>query len=202
MNKQPERIDATRTAILDALWKLRQEKMLERISVREVAEFAHVHRSTFYRYFTSVPDAFSALESQLIDKIVECASGIVAKRKGMDFSTLSIELVNALKPYAEALGLLTGSAGDPAFIGKFEVRFKPIFTEAIPLLGDTIKTDYLFQLSLMTILMNISFWNDRKESCALEDVCAMSRSLIEGGIERVLHLRPCLLRRKTPRLTA
>ena len=47
MNKQPERTDATRVAILDALWQVRRERRLERISVREVSELAHVHRSTF-----------------------------------------------------------------------------------------------------------------------------------------------------------
>ena len=50
--------------------------------MREVSELAHVHRSTFYRYFASVPDAFDAFEEQLIDEIVERASNVVVSSGG------------------------------------------------------------------------------------------------------------------------
>lgn len=186
MNKQPERTDATKETILDALWRLRQEKRLERISVREVSELAHVHRSTFYRYFTSVPDAFDVFEGRLIDEIAERASNVVAVNDGADFASLSIAFVDALSPYAETLGVLTGPAGDPAFAGKFAQRFKPVFNAAVPFHGDTVFSDYLFQLSLMTILLNIGFWNEHKDSCTLEEVCSISRTLMDGGVAKVV----------------
>ena len=185
MNKQPERTDATREAILDALWQVRRERRLERISVREVSELAHVHRSTFYRYFTSVPDAFGVFEGRLIDEIVEHASSVVASNKGADFASLSVAFVDALSPYAETLGVLTGPAGDPAFAGKFAQRFKPVFDSAVPFCGDAVLSDYLFQLALMTILLNIGFWSEHKDSCTLEEVCSISRTLMDGGVAKL-----------------
>lgn len=185
MNKQPERVDVTKAAILDALWHLRKEKKLDCISVREVVALAHVHRSTFYRYFTSVPDAFGAFEDRLIGEIVESASDVVARSKDTDFPSLSVEFVNALKPYAETLGLLTGPSGEPTFAGKFKARFRPIFEEAVPFFGNTIRGEYLFQLSFMIILMNISFWSEHEETCTLEDVCAISRNIMDGGIKKM-----------------
>lgn len=186
MNKQPERTDATREAILDALWRLRRGRRLERISVREVSELAHVHRSTFYRYFTSVPDAFDAFEERFIDEIVACASNVAAANDGMDFASLSVAFVDALSPYAETLGILTGPAGDPAFAGKFAQRFKPVLDSAISFHGDAVFSDYLFQLSLMTILLNIGFWNEHRDSCTLEEVCSISRALMDGGVAKVV----------------
>ena len=193
MHKQPERTDATKEAILDALWRLRREKRLERITVREVSELAHVHRSTFYRYFTSVPDAFDAFEEQLIDEIVGCASGVVASNDGADFASLSVAFVNALSPYAETLGVLTGPSGDSAFAGKFAQRFKPVFESAVPFRGNAVFSDYLFQLSLMAILMNIGFWNEHRDSCTLEEVCSISRALMDGGIAKVSKMTPSAL---------
>lgn len=190
MNKQPERTDATKETILDALWHLRREKRLERISVREVSELAHVHRSTFYRYFTSIPDAFDTFENQFIDEIVERAANVVAANNGMDFASLSVTFVDTLSPYAETLGILTGPAGDPAFADKFAKRFKPVFDSAVPFCGDAVFSDYLFQLSLMTILMNIGFWNEHKDSCTLQEVCSISRALMVGGVAKVVASAP------------
>lgn len=103
----------------------------------------------------------------------------------MGFASLSVAFVNALSPYAETLGVLTGPAGDPAFANKFAQRFKPVFESAVPFRGDAIFSDYLLRLSLMTILMNIGFWNEHRDSCTLEEVCSISRVLMDGGVARI-----------------
>ena len=60
-----------------------------------------------------------------------------------------------------------------------------MFDSAVPFCGDAVLSDYLFQLSLMTILLNIGFWSEHKDSCTLEEVCSISRTLMDGGVAKL-----------------
>lgn len=50
----------TKQAIIDAFWELLDEKMYNKITVRDIAERCGVNRNTFYYYFQDIPELATA----------------------------------------------------------------------------------------------------------------------------------------------
>ena len=61
MQNKAQITETTRRAILDAFWEIFQETSVDRITVSRLSQAAHVHRSTFYRYFSDVYDVMEQL---------------------------------------------------------------------------------------------------------------------------------------------
>lgn len=188
MNKQPDRTDATRRAIVKAFWGLYWERPIDKISVRELTECAHVHRSTFYRYFTSTYDVLEQSEWELLNEIVEQAQAAIVANSSADFTQLSEALVHSLSQYADKLCLLLGPSGDPMFREKFSMRFKPVLESALHLPQLALKGEYFSELSLSIILTNLTFWHSHQDSCTLEEISALSRTLVKDGVEKLIRV--------------
>ena len=54
----------TRAKIERAFWDLYLEKKFRRVTVLEIVQRAGIHRSTFYIYYQSVEDIFSAIKER------------------------------------------------------------------------------------------------------------------------------------------
>lgn len=60
----------TRRSIINAFLKLRSEKPLEKITVRELTECAEIHKATFYLHFQDIYALSEILERELIEDIL------------------------------------------------------------------------------------------------------------------------------------
>ena len=61
----------TRAKIERAFWDLYLEKKFRRVTVREIVQRAGIHRSTFYIYFQTVEDIFSAIKERQLSLLQE-----------------------------------------------------------------------------------------------------------------------------------
>ena len=181
MRKQPEVTDATRKAIVDAFWTIYQTTPIDKISIKNVADIAHVHRSTFYRYFTDIYQALNELEKEVMEEIAETLRTKVQPKQMTDLVSHADGTVRALKDYAPILSHLTGPMGDVEFRNKMQDQMRRIFQQFVPNNG-TLEADYLFCLMFNTILFNLSFWHENLETCTLEEVSLLSRRLISAGL--------------------
>lgn len=71
MTEQNEnrRVRMTKRLLKDALLELLENKELAEISVTSVCDAADVHRSTFYKYYTSTNDLLREIEQDFLDQI-------------------------------------------------------------------------------------------------------------------------------------
>lgn len=60
----------TRRSIANAFLKLRSQKPLERITVKELAELAEISKATFYLHYRDVYDLSDALQEEVIQSIL------------------------------------------------------------------------------------------------------------------------------------
>ncbi len=67
--KGNRRVLVTKKLIGDALLKLLETKSIERITITELCETAHVNRSTFYHHYTSQYDVLTEIENQKVEDI-------------------------------------------------------------------------------------------------------------------------------------
>ena len=61
----------TRAKIERAFWDLYLEKKFRRVTVQEIVQRAGIHRSTFYTYYQSVENIFSAIKERQISLLEE-----------------------------------------------------------------------------------------------------------------------------------
>lgn len=61
----------TRAKIERAFWNLYLEKKFRRVTVQEIVQRAGIHRSTFYIYYQSVEDIFSAIKERQLSLLEE-----------------------------------------------------------------------------------------------------------------------------------
>lgn len=65
------RVERTKRNIKEAFLKLRAEKPLEKITVKELAELAYINKATFYSHYKDIYDLSEQLEDEVINSITE-----------------------------------------------------------------------------------------------------------------------------------
>lgn len=109
----------TKQTLVDAFWKLYREKGIEKITVGEIAATAGYNRSTFYEYFSDVPEMLRQIEDAILE---EMQFGIPDDEKiPID------EVVAIFERNADALSLLLGEHGDFSFFFRVRGRMKDAF---------------------------------------------------------------------------
>ncbi len=185
MRKQPEVTDATRKAIMDAFWEIYQTTPIDKISVKHITDAAHIHRSTFYRYFTDIYQVLNELEQEVMEEITVTLCTKIQPKQMTDLLSHADVMASALKDYAPILSHLTSPSGDGEFRNKLQCQMRMVFQQFVPNNG-TLEADYLFCLIFNTILFNLSYWHKKRETCTLEEVCLLSRQLIGAGLEEYM----------------
>ena len=181
MKKQPEITNATRKAILDAFWIIYQQKPVDKISIKELVEIAHVHRSTFYRYFTDIYDLLDHLQEKVLSEISATLNSIEASDiTDLLYNAESIAI--ALKEYAPLIYHLTGPNGDANFRNKLREQMRLRFLSLSVCKYPSLTSEYLFSFIFSCILSNLNFWCEHQEDCSLEQLCGLSKQLISGGM--------------------
>lgn len=182
MKKQPEITDATHKSIIDAFWIIYQQKPIDKITVKEIVETAHVHRSTFYRYFTDIYDLLNQLEQKVISEI---SVNLKKNCNTTDFNDLLSHadlMVVALKEYAPMIYHLTSPNGDIFFRNKLKEQVQLHFNSLGFAKNTSLATEYLFNFMFSCILSNLNFWYEHQNECSLEQICNMCKQMISSGL--------------------
>lgn len=116
------RVRFTKTILRDSLIFLLKEKSLNRITVKELCEYAEINRSTFYVYYTDVYALFEKIEEEFIEKIYNKSILFSIpkneKREEMIFKDICI----FFKENQDIFLAIIGKNGDPGFSRKLSDR--------------------------------------------------------------------------------
>ena len=181
MKKQPEVTDTTRKILLSTFWQIYQQKPLDKITIKEIVENAHVHRSTFYRYFSDIYDLLDGFEQQIICEI-EVHLKMVNTQDITDMISHADMMVKALKDCATMICHLTSPRGDVNFRNKLQEKLREQFSRFEVGRKYSLASEYLFSFMFSCILSNLNFWYEHQEEYTLEQICLMSKQLISIGV--------------------
>ena len=182
MKKQPEITDATRNAILDAFWTIYQQKSIDRITIRDISETAHIHRSTFYRYFTDIHDILDQFEQKILDEVSTVLETVHGAQALPDLISHTGAIVRALKEYAPAIYHLTSPDGDSTFRRKLREQMLRYFSRFAFSSEYSVEAEYLFHFVFTNILANLNFWYEHRHEYTLEQVVDLSKQLVSDGV--------------------
>lgn len=179
MTKQPLITDATRQGIADAFWEMYKTSAIEYITVSQVVKQAHVHRSTFYRYFKDVYDVLSFLEDNVLANISEQTSHLAGQIEDLAQSEIAEELLRILTANAEKIYYLQHKS--VAFQTKLQKLMYPTILSLLE--GDHTEqeADFLFVHIFSVILTNMKYWYEHQDPETLSLMAKMTnRIMLEG----------------------
>ena len=182
MKKQPEITDATRKNILDAFWSVYQQKPIDRITIKDISDTAHVHRSTFYRYFTDVYDLLNQFEQQILDEIKDTLERAHNIQEVTDLLSHAGVTVGILKEYAPSIYHLTSPNGDSRFRSKLYKLMYVYFSRFPFSMEHSSEAEYLFNFIFTNILANLNFWYAHRDKYTLEQIVEYTKLLVGDGL--------------------
>lgn len=65
------RIERTKRSIINAFIELRSKKPLEKITVKELSEYALINKATFYSHYHDIYDLSEQLEKEAVDAVLK-----------------------------------------------------------------------------------------------------------------------------------
>ncbi|MCQ2517082.1 MAG: TetR/AcrR family transcriptional regulator [Saccharofermentans sp.] len=171
------RKERTRRNIINAFIKLRSQKPLERITVKELSELALINKATFYSHYEDVYDLSRQLEDETIDSIIMNVSNLDNMIENTKQTTN--ELVTAFLSQTQLINILFSDSRNSVLSTRLEERFKEIIYEKHPeynTLEWNIKLTMVLQGSYYAFAQNYKNY----------DVATISRIISETN-ERMLN---------------
>ncbi len=122
MSKRPHITEATRKNLIDAFWKLYQDKSVDHISVKEITDLAGYNRGTFYLYFKDIYDVLENVERDVLKMMNSEIERYREKFRGMDKKPDISEITSAAIDICRKCDfkplILLGDRGDSGFEAK------------------------------------------------------------------------------------
>lgn len=179
MKKHPEVTALTRENLMQAFWGLYCRKKIDHISIKEIADKAGYHRSTFYEYFVDIYDLLNQLEDE-----------VLAKLKAEVLQSLSIQSDNNLvqiladryEEQGEYLRVLLGENGNPHFAKKMKAEMSFALTRRFGLPENDIHTSYIMEFGLSAIMSTITHWYQNNKNLPSKEFIVLVRSMLMNGV--------------------
>lgn len=182
MKKQPEMTEKTRRRIIDAFWSLaHKEGGISRLTVGRVIKEARMNRSTFYEYFSSLPDLLDQAENDMIAMIRDEFVSLLPK------DSPSSEVTEASSSlffhWGDRVFLLIGKDGDINFIYKFRnemIRMAPLI---YPSLAGKENLEMIVAFMSSAYVGALTYWNEHGRKENIHDLTNELQTLVSVGIE-------------------
>lgn len=181
MNKQPEVTEATKQAFIDAYFKLRKQKRLSEITIKDITNITGNNRSTFYRYFENI----YMLNDVFLD-YVYCMFGkeILSNMKNLnDIEAFSIGFINLYNNWRDYIEIIFSDVNDIRIGSKLSNTIKKQFMKSSNLNSNLL--DYYGNAYVTMIISTLGHWVQHKD-IPLKEVAEVIFHLINNGFNEFL----------------
>ena len=124
------RVEKTRKSIVNAFIALRAKKPLEKITVKELCEYAMINKSTFYSHYADIYNLSDTLETEVVSSIIQ-----TLEQPGYLFDNTeraTKELFLAFLSQNHLIQILFSGSRSSSLIYKIEQQLKKIFFQKHP----------------------------------------------------------------------
>ncbi|MGM9619812.1 MAG: TetR/AcrR family transcriptional regulator [Oscillospiraceae bacterium] len=135
------RTKRTRASIRNAFLALRVKKPLEKITVKELAELAHINKATFYLHYRDIYD----LSDQVEDEVLEESLRTLSLHESVldDPARFVRALIDACEPHLEVIETVFSGGREAILPDKIEAKIKAHFYQQNPRLAEDLHTEVL-----------------------------------------------------------
>lgn len=190
MKRESQRVSQTKKKIRDAFFELYAAKKIERISIKEIMEIAHLHRGTFYIYYMDKYDLLEKTEDELIKELSEYIRAIATMLLRNETVFPCFPPADFFLKYGAIFRTLLGITGDPKFIDKLKIIIKNTFRELLQKeqFPQSDLVEYIMEYVLSAQIGVISYWLQNDMSLPLTELAAMVEQILQKGPINVLKI--------------
>lgn len=177
--KYTKKTDYTNQQLQDALLELMTTKPFEKITINNIADAAHVNRSTFYRYYDDKYQLLERIEDDLIEQIDSIRNQVKPLQSDQSADLLQME-VNFFNRHFAELQVLLGNNGDRHFEAKLTQGFYERFAafthhQANP------QVMMIRQVIVTTSMTVLKFWLFNAEQIDGEEALHSISAILQNG---------------------
>lgn len=179
MAKYTNATQKTKTKLRETFWQLYQEKPIEKISVREIIEAAHLNRSTFYEYYSDIYAVLNEIEEELFDGLFGNKTQLILDYS-LSLDELIYEVAQNYKKHQKYLKVLLGKNGDPQFLDKIKEHLKSLLC---PLMDSTDmitfqNPDYFLEYLTNGLIGMLLYWQQKDRKMPIEEFLKICKEII------------------------
>ncbi len=182
MNRQTEIRARTRAKLIDAFWKLCNDKNINQISVGELARLAGYNRSTFYEYFSDIPDLVSQVENELLENIRQNLTENAPRIMNNDMNGNSEFFHTLYQMLNEPIYCLLGPHGDPSFFSRIKETAAPVFSAFFSQPEESEYFDYIFSYAYSAVVGYMQHWHEQGQDLSEEKFFRLGYALMSQGV--------------------
>ncbi|MCH3922061.1 TetR/AcrR family transcriptional regulator [Limosilactobacillus sp.] len=177
--KYTKKTDYTNQQLQDALLKLMATKPFEKITINNIADTAHVNRSTFYRYYDDKYQLLERIEDDLIEQIDSIRDQVNPLQADHSAELLQTE-VNFFNQHFNELQTLLGNNGDRHFETKLTQGFNERFA-TLTHHQDNAQAMMIRQVIVATSMTVLKFWLFNADQIDGEEVIHSISDILQNG---------------------
>lgn len=132
----------TRRSIINAFLALRSEKLIEKITVRELSERAEIHKATFYLHYHDIFELSESLECEVIDDVFNGLSDPL--RILTDPERFNEELYCLIMANESLIRILFSGSREGMFTARLEKRIKDYIFDIRPDYREDLEMNVIF----------------------------------------------------------
>lgn len=179
MPKYVNATQKTKTKLRETFWQLYQDKPIEKISVREIIEEAHLNRSTFYEYYSDIYAVLNEIEDELFTGLFGNKTELILDYS-LSLDELIYEIAQNYKKYQKYLKVLLGKNGDPLFLDKIKEHLKSLLR---PLIDSTNaftfkNSDYFLEYLTNGLIGMLIYWQQKDPKLPIEKFLNICKEII------------------------
>ena len=168
----------TRENFLNAFEKVRTEKPLHTISIRDITDAAGYNRSSFYLYFSDIYALSEAAEDRLISELAADAGRMFAGSVDNAPGIFMQRLAESALPRLDRINLFADQA---SFLSKFLALIRPVFSRVSGIPEEAPDFDFIISLILSTMLHNMRYYSEH-EDVSFSHLTDLTHELIAPGL--------------------
>lgn len=182
--KQDRRVVRTQRAIRNAFAQLLEEKDVEKISIKEIAERADVDRKTVYNYYDGVYDILAELENDWIEDFNQLTKRLENERGEeylRQFFPALIELIaDDIELYTHLTHMGSQSRVVSRLLAFLKEKIKTAFVRSYAFESE--KVDVAAEFVLAGLFWTYRAWFNSERKKPLEELTEDLGELVMGGL--------------------
>ncbi len=184
--KTDRRILKTKKAIRDAFSRLVDERDIQRITVREIAETANIDRKTFYHYYSGIYALAEEIEAELFaafDAVTDCAEWREVLENPAPLLKQLTEILDADMSF---YGPLLRKENGTELLSKLSALLKRKLTRSLSRETDPIRAKFAADYIISGMIAVYTAWYEEESPLSLEEVTVLLSRLTASGIHGLL----------------
>lgn len=183
--KKDRRVRRTQKMLRSALVELMQQKRVQDITVREIADLADFNRGTFYLHYKDVFDMLDQIERELIEEL----EALLLKFRPPDVEENMVPMLKKifefLKENADIGRVLLGPNGDLSFVTRIKHIVRGRFTEwsSVVKAADAVYFDYFSSYIVSGFVGLFGTWLDHDMEESPEEMAELAKRMITVNLE-------------------